>query len=55
MVFTREPGFGCAVNLSDQPVRVPTSGEPILAGGPVDWDGEAVDPPPHTAIWWSSV
>jgi alpha-glucosidase len=55
LVFTREPGFGCAVNLGEQPVRVAIGGEPVLASGPVQWDGDGVELPPDTAVWWDGV
>jgi len=54
LVFERDPGFVCAVNLSARPVRLPQFGALILSSGPVDAvDGESALPPDTTA-WWST-
>ncbi|WP_030166657.1 glycoside hydrolase family 13 protein [Spirillospora albida] len=54
MIFVRESGAAavvCAVNLGDRPVRLPLSGTPLLASGPVRVDGGAVELPADTALW----
>ena len=45
--FTREPGFGCVVNLSGQAVALPAHRELLLASGPLD--GGRL--PPDSAAW----
>jgi len=50
LVFRREPGFVCAVNLGSAPVPLVAYGELALASGPVN----ATQLPPHTAAWWRS-
>jgi alpha-glucosidase len=45
--FTREPGFGCVVNLSAEPCELPDGARVLLASGPLD--GGRV--PPDTAVW----
>ncbi len=47
LMFARDPGFVCAVNLSDEPLPRP-EGEVLLASGP-SADPSAV--PPDTAVW----
>ncbi|HEY8372180.1 MAG TPA: glycoside hydrolase family 13 protein [Pseudonocardiaceae bacterium] len=47
LVLRREPGFCCAVNLSDAPVALPPHEEVLLASGPLT-DGQL---PPDTAVW----
>jgi alpha-glucosidase len=46
LVFGREPGFSCVVNLSAS--AVPVTGEVLLASGPLDEDGAL---PPDTTAW----
>ncbi len=47
LAFDRPGGFGCVVNLSGAPVRLPPHQELLLASGPLD--GELL--PPDTAAW----
>lgn len=35
LYFTREPGFGCILNLGDAPVALPRWAEPLLVSGPL--------------------
>src|SRR5439155_6068135 len=46
LVFARDPGFVCAINLGAAPVPLPAYREILLASGPVD--GAL---PPSTAVW----
>jgi alpha-glucosidase len=46
LLFARDPGFTCAVNLGRTPVPLP-SGDVLLASGPLD--GATL--PPDTAVW----
>jgi alpha-glucosidase len=46
--FTREPGFCCLVNLSADPLEVPTGSEIQLASGPLS-DNRRI--PADTAVW----
>jgi alpha-glucosidase len=48
LVFAREPGFVCAVNLSESPIPPPASAELLLASGPLAADGQI---PPDTSAW----
>lgn len=50
LVFARDPGFVCAVNLGPSPVTLPDFGELLCASGPLD----GPDLPPDTAAWWSA-
>jgi alpha-glucosidase len=57
LVFVREDAAGgtrvaCALNVGDQAVEVAAHGETLLASGPVHHDGDRIDLPPHTAVWW---
>ena len=47
LVFRREPGFVCAVNLSTEPYPLPEHTSVLLAGGPVE-DGRLA---PDQAAW----
>jgi alpha-glucosidase len=47
LVFRREPGFRCLVNLSSVAVALPAHDEVLLGSGPLD-DGRL---PPDTAVW----
>jgi alpha-glucosidase len=49
LMFARDPGFVCVVNLSDAPVPVP-GGEVMLASGPLT-DERAL--PADSAVWLS--
>jgi alpha-glucosidase len=49
LFFTREPGFGCLVNLSPEPVEVPAGSEVLVASGALD-EGRV---PTDTAVWLS--
>lgn len=51
LAFVRDPGFVCAVNTSDQPVRLPAYGEVLLASGPVERTEEGLVVPGGTAVW----
>jgi alpha-glucosidase len=46
--FTREPGFGCLVNLPADPLALPTGWQILLASGPLTDDGRI---PADTALW----
>lgn len=45
--FSREPGFRCVVNFSDEPVALPAHSEVLLASGTLDGDRL----PSDTAVW----
>ena len=47
LYFTREPGFGCLVNLSAEPVELPAGTRVLVASGPLS-DGKV---PPDTSVW----
>lgn len=47
LYFTREPGFGCLVNLSSDPVALPGGARVLIASGPLE-DGKV---PTDTAVW----
>ena len=47
LYFTREPGFGCLVNLSAEPVPLPGGTQVLVASGPLE-DGLV---PTDTAVW----
>ena len=47
LVFSRDPGFVCAVNLSGAPYPLPAHTGVLLASGPLD--GDAL--PDDTAVW----
>ncbi|MCW2903474.1 MAG: alpha amylase catalytic region [Streptosporangiaceae bacterium] len=58
VVFIRESGSGgerlaCAVNLGAHTAEVTAYGEQLLASGPVRRDGDALELPPDTAVWWN--
>ncbi|HEV2779987.1 MAG TPA: glycoside hydrolase family 13 protein [Actinophytocola sp.] len=36
LLFARDPGFLCAVNLSSEPVKLPGGAEPLLVSAPLD-------------------
>jgi alpha-glucosidase len=48
LLFARNPGFVCAVNLSESPIAAPAPAELLLASGPLTADGQI---PPDTAAW----
>ena len=50
LVFARDPGFVCAVNLGATAVPAPVPGTPLCASGPLD--GGLL--PADTAAWWST-
>ena len=62
LVFERDPGFVCAVNLRAEAVTIPAYGELLLSsspmGGTVKPDGEGAGDgvvlPPDTAAWFST-
>ena len=47
LFFTREPGFGCLVNLSPEPVALPEGSTLLVASGPLQEGGVPTD----TAAW----
>ncbi|GAB2846551.1 glycoside hydrolase family 13 protein [Actinocorallia aurea] len=49
----REPGFGCAVNLGGQAVRIPVPGEIAVSSVPLTVDGGHVTLPSDAAVWWT--
>jgi alpha-glucosidase len=48
LAFSRDPGFGCLVNLSDGPVRLPAGERPLLASCPLG-AGDLL--PPDATAW----
>jgi alpha-glucosidase len=48
LLFAREPGFICAVNISAPPIPVSGTAELMLASGPLTAEGEI---PPDTTAW----
>ncbi|MFG2088098.1 glycoside hydrolase family 13 protein [Spirillospora sp. NPDC048824] len=58
LLFVRETAdegdgrLACAVNMGGRTVRIPAYGTPLLASGPVHADGDHVELPPDTALWW---
>ncbi|MQA25984.1 MAG: DUF3459 domain-containing protein [Micromonosporaceae bacterium] len=58
LVFAREPGFVCAVNLSGAPVDLPDYGDLLCASDPIWRDGGGNLPggsvlPPDAAAWFA--
>lgn len=54
LVFSREPGFVCTVNVGDGDVELPVPGTLLLASGPVGTASPGVAVlPPDTAVWWA--
>ncbi len=49
LCFTREPGFGCIVNVSAEPVAVPSGWQLLLSSSPLD-DGLV---PADTTAWFT--
>jgi alpha-glucosidase len=49
LLFARDPGFACAVNLGSRPVRLDVRGTVLLSSGELR-DGELA---PDTAAWWA--
>ena len=47
--FTREPGFGLLVNLSEDPTPLPAGATPLLASAPLTAGGEL---PADVAVWF---
>jgi alpha-glucosidase len=50
LLFAREPGFVCAVNLAGSPFPAPAGAMPLLASARLTEQGEI---PPDTAAWFS--
>jgi alpha-glucosidase len=48
LLFAREPGFICAVNISRAPMPLPEGVELLLGSGPLSRQGQL---PPDTAAW----
>jgi alpha-glucosidase len=51
LLFARDPGFICAVNVSAPPMPLPDGTELLLASGPLTAGREI---PPDTAVWLAS-
>jgi alpha-glucosidase len=51
LLFARDPGFGCLVNLSATPVPLPAGGDVLLASTALTADGLV---PPDAAVWVSA-
>ncbi len=51
LLFAREPGFVCAVNISGDRCPLPEAAEVILTSGPLT---ERREIPPDTAVWLAS-
>jgi alpha-glucosidase len=49
LLFARDPGFVCAVNISGSVIPAPSGAELLLASGPLTAGGEI---PPDTAGWY---
>jgi alpha-glucosidase len=49
LLFERDPGFVCAVNLSAGPVRLSVDGTVLLASARFTGD----ELPPDSAVWWA--
>jgi alpha-glucosidase len=47
------PGFVCTVNTTGAPVRMDAPGTPLLASTPVTVDGDTVELPADTTVWWT--
>ncbi|KIF74182.1 alpha-glucosidase [Streptomyces sp. 150FB] len=52
LIFGR-PGFVCAVNTTDTPVRTDTYGRVLLASAPVTADDAGTELPANTTVWWA--
>ncbi|KWX02054.1 Alpha-glucosidase [Carbonactinospora thermoautotrophica] len=52
LVFARDPGFVCTVNLGRDEVKLPEYGQLVLASAPVPQHDDEVWLPPDTAAWW---
>ncbi|WP_067482476.1 glycoside hydrolase family 13 protein [Actinomadura hibisca] len=55
LMFAREQGgrtLACAVNMGEKSVRVAAYGSEVLASGPVQRDGDCLELPSDTAVWW---
>ncbi|GAA2792343.1 glycoside hydrolase family 13 protein [Nonomuraea dietziae] len=48
LVFSRDDGFVCTVNLTGSEIAFPAPGEPVLSSGPVEPGTLA----PDSATWW---
>ncbi|MFD7538561.1 glycoside hydrolase family 13 protein [Streptomyces sp. NPDC059819] len=52
LAFTRE-GFVCTVNLTGRLVSLPLPGRAVLASAPFAVDGDRVELPGDTTVWWT--
>ncbi|MET8153888.1 glycoside hydrolase family 13 protein [Actinoplanes sp. NPDC049668] len=53
LVFDRTPHFRCTVNMTTEPIRIAMPGRALLTSGPVELDGDEVEIPADTTIWWA--
>jgi alpha-glucosidase len=51
LVFTRDPGFLCLVNVSADPLPLPDDTAIVLHSGPLAADGRV---PADTTVWLST-
>jgi alpha-glucosidase len=51
LLFARDPGFICAVNISARPMPLPDGTDLLLASGPLTAGGAI---PPDIAVWLTS-
>jgi alpha-glucosidase len=52
LAFSRDPGFGCIVNMSADPVAIPAGAQPLIASGALS-DGRRV--PGDTTVWFTTL
>ncbi|WP_067818370.1 glycoside hydrolase family 13 protein [Actinomadura kijaniata] len=55
LAFARERdgrAVGCAVNMGDRPVRLTVGGPVLHSSGTVYHDGDSLELPSDTAVWW---
>jgi alpha-glucosidase len=48
LVFARDPGFLCVVNVSAEPMVLPDGSTVVLSSGPLTVDGRV---PADTTVW----
>jgi alpha-glucosidase len=51
LMFSREPGFGCVINISADPVPLPEGSDVLLRSGPMTAAGSVG---PDTAVWFGT-
>lgn len=54
IVFRRDPGFSCAVNVGSRPATLHLPGRVLLTSGLVEYDGTRLILPGATAAWLST-